>query len=77
MGAAVGKAGIPREWLDTLWEWPRCVAWMENLGRHLSNQRDGVSLAPPRLSAMATLSRNALFLLVVLTHGFRRLLPPY
>lgn len=77
VGANVGREGIPREWLDALWEWPRSVAWIEGLGRHLSSRREAGSQTPPRLSAVATLSRNALFLLVVLTHGFRRLLPPY
>lgn len=77
VGAAVGKEGIPQRWLDTLCEWPRSVAWLEELGRHLSCRRDSAPRTPPRLSAVATLSRNALFLLFVLTHGLRRLFPPY
>lgn len=77
VGASVGKAGIPEEWLAALWEWPRSVDWIEQLGRHLSRQQAGESQRPPQLPVLATVSRNALFLLVVLTHGFRRLLPPY
>ena len=32
VGAAVGKEGIPAEWLGRMAEWPRTMAWMESLG---------------------------------------------
>ncbi len=72
-GAQVGKDGIPVEWLDRLWEWPRSVAWMEELGKRLAAGTAGK--APLFVPAIPI--RNLLFLLVVLLHGFRRLLPPY
>ena len=34
-----------------------------------------IGLAP--ISVIAVLSRNLFFMLVVLAHGFRRMLPPY
>lgn len=62
VGAGVGEAGIPTEWIEGLWEWPRSVERM----------RDGGPYA-----GWLTPFRNAVFLTTVLGHGFRRLLPPY
>jgi ADP-ribosyl-[dinitrogen reductase] hydrolase len=77
-GAAIGKAGIPTAWLDRIAEWPRTVAWMERLGEQLTAQsRTRHAARPTALPALAILPRNAFFLVVVLAHGFRRLLPPY
>ena len=78
VGSAVGKDGIPTEWLDRLAEWPRSVAWMERLGEELASMRAaGGSRPPPRLAPVPLILRNLLFTSVVLSHGFRRLLPPY
>jgi ADP-ribosylglycohydrolase len=78
LGAAVGKEGIPRQWLDRLCEWPRSVAWMERLGAAVEQGlAAGQPARPPRLSAAALLARNGLFLGVVLAHVGRRCLPPY
>ena len=78
IGTAVGKNGIPTEWLDRLLEWPRTVSWMERLGVQVdssisSNAKD----RPIGLPLWGLLPRNLFFLLVVLYHGFRRLFPPY
>lgn len=62
VGARVGVEGIPTEWRARMAEWPRTLDWMQRLG--------------PYPMVMIPL-RNLLFLAVVLTHGFRRLLPPY
>ena len=78
VGAAVGRAGIPPEWLGRLCEWPRSVGWMERLGGQLYEARSsGTPAEPLRLPIYGLLPRNLLFLLVVLLHGLRRLLPPY
>ncbi len=78
VGAAIGKEGIPIEWLDKLWEPARSIKWMERLSIQLeSTTQTGSadrSIQPPILML---LPRNIFFLLVVLMHGFRRLLPPY
>ena len=78
VGARVGKGGIPAVWLDHLVEWPRSVAWMEQLGARLAShcaaQTNGASLW---INPAALIARNAVFMLIVLAHGFRRLLPPY
>jgi hypothetical protein len=81
VGATVGAGGIPADWLDGLFEWPRSVAWMRRLAGRLAEQ-----FAPPvrpersgplRLFWPGVVPRNLLFFLVVLGHAFRRLLPPY
>jgi ADP-ribosyl-[dinitrogen reductase] hydrolase len=78
VGSAVGKAGIPREWLDALAEWPRSVAWMERLASDVSAAIiTGDPKRPPRLPIAPVLIRNFLLIAVVLFHGFRRYLPPY
>ena len=73
-----GGAGIPSEWLEGLREWPRSVAWMERLGRRLAGVVErGRPLSALPLPAVPLALRNLLFLIVVLLHGFRRLLPPF
>jgi ADP-ribosyl-[dinitrogen reductase] hydrolase len=75
VGATCGADGIPIEWLRGLWEWPRSVAWMRQLAASLASP--SADRNAPRLVWPAFAPRNALFLLVVLLHGLRRLLPPY
>ena len=78
IGARVGKSGIPQEWLAGLWEWPRTVKWLEELGRTLarvSSEGKGQRAVP--LPVYGLLLRNLFFFVVVLVHGFRRVLPPY
>jgi hypothetical protein len=81
VGATVGEAGIPADWVAGLLEWPRSVSWMQALGDRLaaqfSEREQARSRGPLRLFWLGLLPRNLLFLLVVLLHGFRRLLPPY
>jgi len=78
VGARVGREGIPAEWLRDLWEWPRTIAWLERLGARLAASCiDRVNANALPLNWPALLLRNALFIPLVLAHGFRRLLPPY
>jgi ADP-ribosylglycohydrolase len=78
VGAAVGKEGIPSEWLARLVEWPRSKRWMIALGEQLiAVMESGVKARPIRMAAWGVIPRNVLFLLVVLFHGLRRLLPPF
>lgn len=76
VGARVGKEGIPAAWLANIVEWPRSIAWIERLGAALAGQGDATG-ACPRYFVPGILPRNALFMLIVLAHGFRRLAPPY
>ena len=78
VGARVGKSGIPQRWQDDLWEWPRSIAWMERLGERLAQSIDtGRSQPALSLPILGVLARNLVFAIVVILHGFRRLLPPY
>lgn len=78
VGAAVGKNGIPTEWISGLWEWPRTVRWMEVIAQQLFVARaNRTPLRPNHLPPLAVVPRNLLFFAIVMAHGFRRLLPPY
>ncbi len=78
VGARVGKAGIPKEWLDRWADWPRSVAWMEKLALKLAEGKWRTSPQPAvPLASWAIPFRNIVFFLVVLAHVFRRCLPPY
>lgn len=74
MVAATLDDGIPARRLRGVWKRPRSVAWM---------RRPAARLADPAASRPLPLAwpwipfRNLGFLVVVLLHGFRRLLPPY
>lgn len=77
-GAQLGSGSIPEAWVAGLAEWPCTVAWMDTLARTLSElAQDGRSGSRPGLSPLLLMTRNFVFLVVVLVHGFRRLLPPY
>ena len=74
-GAEVGSAGIPREFVDGLIEWPRSMTWMRRLADRLRQQTQ--TLHPAGALPVfwpAILPRNVVFLLIVLTHGFARVL---
>jgi ADP-ribosylglycohydrolase len=74
-GTVTGTEGIPSEWVDGLWEWPRSRRFMQVLGNRLAEQRSSpAALGAVRYFWPGLVPRNLLFLAVVLAHGFRRLL---
>lgn len=78
VGAQVGEEGIPAQWLKGIWEYPRSIEWMRQLTKQLAGVvESGEPQKALRVPVYALVPRNGFFLLVVLTHGFRRLLPPY
>lgn len=78
IGSAVGPAGIPEPWLNGILEWPAGIAWMRAAGACLADSLAGKKdLRVPEIWFLTTLPRNLLMLVIVLLHGFRRLLPPY
>jgi ADP-ribosylglycohydrolase len=78
VGTATGESGIPDEWISSVCEWPRSIRWMHRLACQLSESlNDSKPQKPLTLNFVAVLLRNIIFLVVVLVHGFRRLLPPY
>lgn len=78
IGSAVGPAGIPEPWLNGILEWPAGISWMRATGSCLADSLAGKKdLRVPEIWFLTTLPRNLLMLVIVLLHGFRRLLPPY
>jgi ADP-ribosylglycohydrolase len=75
-GASVGVENIPADWRSGIVEWPRSVALLAEIGRRLADQKSGRHIAGPvRYFWPGLALRNLLFLVTVLVHGFRRLLP--
>lgn len=74
IGTGIGAESLPPHWLYGIVEWPRSVEWMNLLARRAAVPLEGTV---PELPLPATMVRNVGFLVVVLGHGFRRLLPPY
>ena len=72
-GCDVGVDGIPADWSQGLVDWPRSSRLLERMAKELSFP-GGKTV---RWFWPGILLRNLFFLAVVLTHGFRRLLPPY
>ncbi len=78
IGAGLGLQGIPEDWIDGLWEWPRTVEWMQELALRLAaTAREGRRQSALPLSIAGLFGRNLVFLAIVLGHGVRRLFPPY
>ncbi|MFH0822139.1 MAG: ADP-ribosylglycohydrolase family protein [Pseudomonadota bacterium] len=77
-GAVVGHDGIPHEWIEGILEWPRSVRFMRRAAARLADQAPGdKGSGRVRYFWPALLPRNILFLVLVMLHGLRRLLPPY
>ncbi len=72
-GAEVGESGIPKDWINDIAEWPRSVAYIRRVASSLATDHGW----PASLFWPGVLARNLIFLVIVLLHGFRRLLPPY
>jgi ADP-ribosyl-[dinitrogen reductase] hydrolase len=78
IGARVGRAGIPPHLLHNLRDWPRSPQFIERVAQRLAQSRSANVAMPAVFSfVIASPLRNLLFLVVVLLHGLRRLLPPY
>jgi len=78
VGAGVGRAGIPDDWIASLWEWPHSAEWMAELGEQLSDVvKRGLPQQPPAVPFAACLIRNAIFAVVVIAQALRHFLPPY
>ena len=70
LGSFHHKQAIPREWLSNIIDRPLSVRYLESLAKHLTRGD-----RPPPLNLPLVLVRNAVFMVIVLAHGFRRLLP--
>jgi ADP-ribosylglycohydrolase len=78
VGARVGTAGIPPEWLSGIVDWPRSVRWVSALADRLTEGSWQTAVQPAHpLTVWALPIRNAVFFGCVLVHIARRLFPPY
>jgi ADP-ribosylglycohydrolase len=78
VGARVGRAGIPPEWINGLRDWPITVSFLESLAAAVAASSGSHAAVPlPELPFYQQCLRNVGFTVIVLLHGFRRLLPPY
>lgn len=78
IGARVGRQGIPQQWLRDIMEWPLTVGHVEKISSILAEviqDQHPQRILP--LPGPLIFIRNMFFLIIVLLHGFRRLLPPY
>lgn len=77
-GAVVGERGIPTEWVQGIFEWPRGPKLLREIADPLAEEsQQPIGGSPVRYFWPGVVLRNAVFLVVVLLHGLRRLLPPY
>ena len=77
-GTTGDESGIPQDWIDGICDTPINVALLRNTAARLAELVEkGSSQGPIRYCWPLSIPRNLFFLLVVLRHGFRRLLPPY
>lgn len=78
VGARVGAAGMPADWVEGVKDWPRSVSLLRRVSERLACKiADGSPGGGPAYCWPAVPLRNLVFLAIVLAHGFRRLLPPY
>ncbi len=79
MGATVGIQGIPQDWIKNLRDYPRNIQLLEKIAQRLSTtiENNYQPSQPVSYNWWWVLPRNIIFLLIVLSHGFRRLFPPY
>lgn len=77
-GSGVGSGGLPEDWISGVAEWPRTISWMRALSGVLAAVvESGRAQPPPTVPFGSVLLRNIFFLVIVIGHGLRRLLPPY
>ena len=76
IGARVGAEALPAHWKSELWDWPNSPTYIERVARELeSAHSQGVAVVAPRILLGAPLLRNMFFLLVILVHAARRVIP--
>jgi ADP-ribosyl-[dinitrogen reductase] hydrolase len=75
-GAEGGERAIPADWLDGIVDWPRSTHWLRGVAARLARQAgSAVPVGPEPMCWPGVPARNFAFLLIVLFHGFARLLP--
>lgn len=76
-GVTTGETDIPDDWINGIKDWPRTLSLLRQTGEALARMKETGIGAPIPYFWPGILLRNPFFLIIVLFHGFRRLLPPY
>lgn len=74
-GSAVGESGIPDAWKRGLLEYPRGRCFILKVADALAEKKTGAACGPVAYFWPALFLRNLFFTVVVLWHGFLRLVP--
>lgn len=78
VGTRVSRGVIPQEWIEGICDQPRSISVLTQVGNRLGHQKVTSRIQGPVTYFWPLLIiRNICFLIAVLIHGFRRLLPPY
>jgi ADP-ribosylglycohydrolase len=78
VGARTGCGGIPLEWRKGICDQPCSIQLLMQVGNRMAQQQVSNHIQGPATYFWPLLAiRNLIFLITVLIHGFRRLLPPY
>jgi ADP-ribosylglycohydrolase len=78
IGARVGVAGLPPQWLLRWGDWPRTPSWLTRLAQRADEALSAKTQLPLlRLNPLALALRNGVFLGIILLNLGRRMLPPY
>ena len=77
LGACGEKTLIPKKWVDDIIEWPRSVSLLNKVSVQLENLKNGEPASEVKYFVPWIFIRNILFLIIVLLHGFLRLLPSF
>lgn len=64
-------------WLDDLIDRPYTVNYIRRLGAALTERPSNQVAKPPRVANWMLIPRNIIFFVAVLSHGLRRIFPPY
>lgn len=76
MAAVANSEDLPQEALEGIAEWPRSRSKYNELAKDLCRAKKGESLEEVwRYPLLGILLRNFIFTIIVLAHGFRRILP--
>lgn len=76
LGLAAGRAKLPGEWVAGFRDWPRSGTYLQRLGNRLAEQSSqSRPLGPLPCFWPGLPFRNLFFLIIVLGHGFGRLVP--
>lgn len=78
-GITADFGSMPNQWLLGIKDQPLSLSYLEKLSSALADKKLNMNkkFKPYRLNMILISLRNIIFLLIILTHGIRRLLPPY